>query len=234
MRDYRDAKAMARRLREALAERGAHLAHSDCLELIARSFGLKDWHVLSALIEAAAPPDAVAIPDPTAWTGPALLLRDIVVFPKVTVPVFVGREMSVRAQQRAHEGELEVLLVTQKERSDDKPAADAIYEVGIIADVLERSVLGDGSVMGPAFVETLPVTKFYGVGPVTAAKMHKLGIQTGADLKDQTLEFLQGQFGKSGPWYYETPAAATSGRCAPTGSASRLAIRATTCRAERR
>jgi DNA polymerase IV len=57
--------------------------------------------------------------------------------------------------------------------------------------------------MGPAFVEALPVTKFYGVGPVTAAKMHKLGIQTGADLKAQTLEFLQRHFGKSGPWYYE-------------------------------
>ena len=57
--------------------------------------------------------------------------------------------------------------------------------------------------MGPAFVEALPVTKFYGVGPVTAAKMHGLGIQTGADLRDHSLEFLQRHFGKSGPWYYE-------------------------------
>jgi DNA polymerase-4 len=57
--------------------------------------------------------------------------------------------------------------------------------------------------LGPAFVEALPVTKFYGVGPVTAAKMHGLGIQTGADLRDQSLEFLQRHFGKSGPWYYE-------------------------------
>ncbi|MEW5687256.1 MAG: DNA polymerase IV [Pseudomonadota bacterium] len=56
---------------------------------------------------------------------------------------------------------------------------------------------------GAAFVEALPVTKFYGVGPVTAAKMHKLGIQTGADLRAQTLDFLQRHFGKSGPWYYE-------------------------------
>ncbi len=56
---------------------------------------------------------------------------------------------------------------------------------------------------GPAFVEALPVTKFYGVGPVTAAKMHGLGIHTGADLRAQSLEFLQRHFGKSGPWYYE-------------------------------
>jgi DNA polymerase-4 len=56
---------------------------------------------------------------------------------------------------------------------------------------------------GEAFVEALPVTKFHGVGPVTAAKMHGLGIQTGADLKQQSLAFLQAHFRKSGPWYYE-------------------------------
>jgi DNA polymerase-4 len=57
--------------------------------------------------------------------------------------------------------------------------------------------------MGEAFVEALPVTRFYGVGPVTAAKMHKLGIQTGADMKRQSLAFLQAHFGKSGPWYFD-------------------------------
>jgi DNA polymerase-4 len=56
--------------------------------------------------------------------------------------------------------------------------------------------------MGPAFVEALPVGKFHGVGPVTAEKMNKLGIFTGADLKSRSLEFLVKQFGKSGPWYY--------------------------------
>ena len=56
---------------------------------------------------------------------------------------------------------------------------------------------------GEAFVQALPVTKFYGVGPVTAAKMHGLGIHTGADLRAQPLELLQRHFGKSGPWYYE-------------------------------
>jgi DNA polymerase-4 len=54
--------------------------------------------------------------------------------------------------------------------------------------------------MGEAFVEALPVTRFHGVGPVTATKMHKLGIQTGADMKRQSLELLQAHFGKSGPW----------------------------------
>jgi DNA polymerase-4 len=56
--------------------------------------------------------------------------------------------------------------------------------------------------MGPAFVESLPVEKFHGVGPATTAKMNRLGIATGLDLRAQTLPFLQQHFGKSGPYYY--------------------------------
>src|SRR5208283_692199 len=56
--------------------------------------------------------------------------------------------------------------------------------------------------MGPAFVENLPVEKFHGVGPATTAKMNRLGIKTGLDLRAQTLPFLQQHFGKCGPYYY--------------------------------
>jgi DNA polymerase IV len=56
--------------------------------------------------------------------------------------------------------------------------------------------------MGPAFVETLPVRKFHGVGPATAKKMQQLGIRTGLDLRAPTLAFLQQHFGKVGPYYY--------------------------------
>ncbi|MGO4405207.1 DNA polymerase IV [Bosea sp. RAF48] len=56
--------------------------------------------------------------------------------------------------------------------------------------------------MGPAFVEALPVKKFHGVGPATAAKMERLGVLTGADLRARPLPFLQEHFGKSGAWYY--------------------------------
>jgi len=55
---------------------------------------------------------------------------------------------------------------------------------------------------GTAFVENLPIGKFHGVGPVTAEKMHRLGIQTGADLRNQSVAFLQQHFGKSGSWYH--------------------------------
>jgi DNA polymerase-4 len=56
--------------------------------------------------------------------------------------------------------------------------------------------------MGPSFVETLPVRKFHGIGPATARKMARLGIETGLDLKGQTEGFLQHHFGKAGSYYY--------------------------------
>lgn len=56
--------------------------------------------------------------------------------------------------------------------------------------------------MGEAFVETLPVGRFHGVGPATVAKMERLAIHTGSDLKAQSLAFLQERFGKIGPYYY--------------------------------
>ena len=56
--------------------------------------------------------------------------------------------------------------------------------------------------MGPTFVEALPVGKFHGVGPVTAAKMNRLGIRTGLDLRAQPLAFLAEHFGKAADYYY--------------------------------
>ncbi len=55
---------------------------------------------------------------------------------------------------------------------------------------------------GPAFVETLPVGKFHGIGPVTRERMERLGLRNGGDLKAQSLVFLEQHFGKAGPYYY--------------------------------
>jgi DNA polymerase-4 len=55
--------------------------------------------------------------------------------------------------------------------------------------------------MGADFIASLPVAKFHGVGPVTAARMQRLGIETGADLRKKSLAFLQQHFGKSAAWY---------------------------------
>jgi DNA polymerase IV len=56
--------------------------------------------------------------------------------------------------------------------------------------------------MGEAFIADLAIGKFHGVGPVTAAKMNRLGIFTGADLRRQTPDFLHRHFGKAGSWYH--------------------------------
>ncbi|MBK4215586.1 DNA polymerase IV [Paracoccus caeni] len=55
---------------------------------------------------------------------------------------------------------------------------------------------------GPEFVLTLPVGKFHGIGPATARKLNAMGIQTGADLRAQELDFLKRRFGKSGQYYW--------------------------------
>ena len=55
---------------------------------------------------------------------------------------------------------------------------------------------------GPGFVEALPVKKFHGVGPATAERMRKYGIETGLDLKSKSLGYLREHFGKSGPYFY--------------------------------
>jgi DNA polymerase-4 len=56
--------------------------------------------------------------------------------------------------------------------------------------------------MGPAFVEALPVGKFHGIGPATSAKMNSLGLYTGLDMRNQSLEFMTMNFGKAGAYYY--------------------------------
>jgi DNA polymerase-4 len=56
--------------------------------------------------------------------------------------------------------------------------------------------------IGPSFVQDLPVGKFHGVGPATSAKMNRLGIFTGMDMRNQTLEFMNANFGRAGAYYY--------------------------------
>jgi len=75
-----------------------------------------------------------------------LPLRDIVVFPHMIVPLFVGREKSIRALEDVMGADKQILLATQKNAADDDPAADAIYEVGTLANVLQLLKLPDGTV----------------------------------------------------------------------------------------
>ena len=77
---------------------------------------------------------------------PLLPLRDIVVFPHMIVPLFVGREKSVRALEEVMRADKQILLATQKSAADDDPATDAIYESGVVASVLQLLKLPDGTV----------------------------------------------------------------------------------------
>jgi ATP-dependent Lon protease len=87
---------------------------------------------------------------PTACAGetrsvPVLPLRDVVAFPHLVVPLFVGRQKSIRALEEAVRLDTFILLVTQKNAGDDDPAQEAIYEVGTLAGVLELVKMADGT-----------------------------------------------------------------------------------------
>ena len=79
-------------------------------------------------------------------TLPVLPLRDIVVFPHMVVPLFVGREKSVRALEEGMRGDKHILLATQKNSADDEPSPSDIYDVGVVATVLQLLKLPDGTV----------------------------------------------------------------------------------------
>ena len=77
---------------------------------------------------------------------PVLPLRDVVVYPHLVIPLFVGRAKSVKALEIASEGNKQILLVAQKSANKDEPDADDLYEVGTIATVLQMLKLPDGTV----------------------------------------------------------------------------------------
>src|SRR2546429_9541970 len=77
---------------------------------------------------------------------PVLPLRDIVVFPHMIVPLFVGREKSIKALEEVMRSDTFILLATQKNASDDDPATGAIYKTGTLAIVLQLLKLPDTNV----------------------------------------------------------------------------------------
>lgn len=77
---------------------------------------------------------------------PVLPLRDIVVFPHMIVPLFVGREKSVRALEAVMRDDKQILLVAQKNAAQDDPGADDLYQVGTVSTVLQLLKLPDGTV----------------------------------------------------------------------------------------
>src|SRR5438477_5938058 len=77
---------------------------------------------------------------------PVLPLRDIVVFPHMIVPLFVGREKSIRALEEVMRADKQILLATQQNPSEDEPTPATIFTVGTLASVLQLLKLPDGTV----------------------------------------------------------------------------------------
>ena len=77
---------------------------------------------------------------------PLLPLRDVVVFPHMVIPLFVGREKSIEALEAAMKGDKQILLVAQRNPADDDPAASELYQMGTVATVLQLLKLPDGTV----------------------------------------------------------------------------------------
>ena len=77
---------------------------------------------------------------------PLLPLRDVVVYPHMVIPLFVGREKSIEALEAAMTGDKQILLLAQRNPADDDPGEDALYRVGTIATVLQLLKLPDGTV----------------------------------------------------------------------------------------
>ncbi|GLQ95384.1 endopeptidase La [Dyella acidisoli] len=77
---------------------------------------------------------------------PVLPLRDVVVYPQMVIPLFVGRDKSMRALERAMEGERQILLVAQKSPDIDDPAIKDLHQIGTLAGVLQLLKLPDGTV----------------------------------------------------------------------------------------
>src|SRR4029077_4053489 len=119
---------------------------------------------------------------------PVLPLRDIVVFPHMIVPLFVGRKKSIGALEEVMRSDTFILLTTQKNVSDDDPATEAIYEVGTLASVLQPLKLPDGTVK--VLVEgaqRAKVLKYTDRSEYYEAEAVALGDTTGERVKEEAV-----------------------------------------------
>ncbi|MGV2019789.1 LON peptidase substrate-binding domain-containing protein [Agrobacterium sp. 22-223-1] len=149
MRDFRDAKAMAKTLREALHAKSFSLTNSESQELVARILGYRDWNVLAARIQAIqlpAPSIQSNAPDNFGERVPVVPMRDMVLFPHMISRIFVARDKTRQAVEHAIIGDRRVVVVAQRRGTDDRPGTiDDIYQTGVIASVVDRQTQVDGA-----------------------------------------------------------------------------------------
>lgn len=148
MRDFRDAKAMAQSLRDALKSKSVSLTHSESLELVAKTLGFHDWNVLSAAIQSSLPAAAASRPvtgAPPATGVPVAPMRDVVFFPQMITPIFVGRDKTRRAIESALANDGRLAVLTQRRMADDDPGFDDLYTIGVTASIISQQAMPNGN-----------------------------------------------------------------------------------------
>jgi ATP-dependent Lon protease len=145
MRDFRDAKAMAQTLRDSLTTKAITISHGESLELVSKMLGVADWNTLSALLQTERSSGGTQVfqVESGARSYPAIPLRDLVPFPTATFPLFVGREKSMLALDHAFERQREVVLAVQRNSDVDEPGFEDVYEIGVLAQLVEVRPLPD-------------------------------------------------------------------------------------------
>ena len=104
-------------------------------------------------------------------TTPLLPLRDVVVYPQLVIPLFVGRDKSIKAIEKANNGDKQILLVAQKSANKDDPDVKDLFEIGTLATILQMLKLPDGTVkVLVEGIERIQLTKFYDSGEFWSAE----------------------------------------------------------------
>ena len=147
MRDFRDAKTMAQTLRDSLTSKAVTISHSESLELVSKMFGVADWNTLSAMLKTERPENGASQARRLegSATYPAIPVRDVVPFPSMIFPLFIGREKTMRALDHAFARQREVVLAVQRDSAVDEPRLDDLYDVGVLARLLELERQPDGT-----------------------------------------------------------------------------------------
>ena len=102
---------------------------------------------------------------------PLLPLRDVVVYPQLVIPLFVGRDKSIKAIEKANNGDKQILLVAQKSANKDDPDVKDLFEIGTLATILQMLKLPDGTVkVLVEGVERIQLTNFYDSGEFWSAE----------------------------------------------------------------
>ncbi|AKE51569.1 endopeptidase La [Kangiella geojedonensis] len=119
---------------------------------------------------------------------PLLPLRDVVVFPHMVIPLFVGRDKSIQALEEATNGDKQVMLVAQKEATEDMPDTDQVYDYGCVATILQMLKLPDGNVkVLVEGVQRAKVINYVQTDPMFISEVSFVDNQTGQEDQEDAL-----------------------------------------------